>query len=134
MSTPPPRSDLPWSVLPSNVFDGRAVQDSGVDGDGVFGEALADLVVAGGMLALVVTAFVAIGHRVGGPAATQRLWLTLAPLLVVPGGILVALLVVPGDAVRGRVVGWRLRTMLALVGCVAFGGTLLLLNVPTLLR
>jgi hypothetical protein len=132
--SPPVGSNLRSSILPSNVFNGTAARDSASDGDDVFGEAVADLVVAGGMLALIVTAFVVIGHRIGGPAATRGLWFTLAPLLFVPLAILVALLVVPREVVRGRATGWLLRTMLAVVGCVAFGGTLLLLNLPALLH
>ena len=124
----------PETVLPSNVREGEDWHDSELDAGEPLREAYADVAAAGGMLALLVTALVTIGQRVGGPPPTHRLWISLVPLLLLPMAILLGLLVLPSDAVSGRVAGWQTRLTLGLVGCVVFGATLLLLNLPTLLR
>jgi hypothetical protein len=121
-------------MLPSNVAD---VDDSRVADEldsEPESEAVADLIVAAGLLAVLVTTIVVlIGPRFGGPVPSLKFWLVLGPFLVLPLSMLCGLLLAPGGVIRGRSGGWRLRVGLGLAGVSAFGGVLLVLNLSTLL-
>jgi hypothetical protein len=94
-------------------------------------EALADLVLCGGALALVMTGVVVIGSLLGGPAPNARLWLALGPLQVVPLAILFGMLLAPGGVIRDPAVGWPRRLALGLGGLGTYMVAIAALNLPT---
>lgn len=116
-------------ILPSNLCpDSSAPAETASDP-----EAFVNLTVGVAALALLVTALLLIGYHFGGPLPRLGFWRTLAPLLLLPSGILVGVVLAPGGLLRDDATSWRRRVGYALAGIVVFFLLLALLNLPTVL-
>ena len=98
-------------------------------------EALADMAIGVGALALIATALTVIGYHFGGPVPHLNFWRSFAPLLLLPVTILLGVVLAPGGLLpyRQTTAGRRAIVYFAVTGLFLFFLILAFLNVPTIL-
>jgi tellurite resistance protein TehA-like permease len=124
-----PATATKQDVLASNLLNHWEEQPA-TSGDQ---EAFTDLAFGVGLLALLVTGIIAIGHQFGGPAPRPQFWTTFAPLLLVPLLVLLAIALAPGGLLRDESAGALRRIRIAGGAAALFVLVMVLLNAPALL-